>query len=61
MRVLAYGKEMLGMAGLIEAYLLGGRTWSAMMLLISGSQCPNAFTAIPAVKSRYFLFSTSQR
>ena len=39
----------------------GMRTCCANNLLISGSQCPRARTAIPAVKSRYFLFSTSQR
>jgi len=28
---------------------------------ISGSQCPNELTAMPAVKSRYCLFSTSHK
>jgi len=36
-------------------------TCLAIMLLNSGSQCPREFTAIPAVKSRYFLSSRSQR
>jgi hypothetical protein len=50
--------ESEGEVGWVSYILL---TCCAIILLISGSQCPRALTAIPAVKSRYFLFSTSQR
>ena len=38
-----------------------GLTCCPINLLISGSQCPNALTAIPAVKSKYRRFSMSHR